>query len=102
MVVDAPFHQAAGAKTRPVIVVMDSGDSDFVAVPITSKPRQWPFELALQDWAQARLHHPSFVRVDKILVLAKASIHKELGYLSKVDSLALRSLLCTAFCPSIH
>ena len=29
------FHQAPGAKVRPAVVLLDPGDDDFVAAPIT-------------------------------------------------------------------
>lgn len=30
------FHAAAGGKVRPAVVLLDAGDDDFVAAPITS------------------------------------------------------------------
>ena len=33
------FHQTPGGKVRPTVVLLDSGDEDFVAAPITSRPR---------------------------------------------------------------
>jgi len=41
------FHQATGAKIRPGIVLLDSGDDDFVAAPITSQVRTSPYELEI-------------------------------------------------------
>jgi hypothetical protein len=29
------FHQAPGSKVRPALVLLDPGDNDFVAAPIT-------------------------------------------------------------------
>ena len=31
------FHQAPGSKVRPALVLLDAGDNDFVAAPITSQ-----------------------------------------------------------------
>ncbi len=36
------FHQTTGAKVRPAVVLLDTGDDDFVAAPITSP--------AIEDW----------------------------------------------------
>jgi len=33
------FHQAPGSKVRPALVLLDTGDDDFVAAPVTSEPR---------------------------------------------------------------
>ena len=33
------FHQTTGAKVRPAVVLLDTGDEDFVAAPITSRAR---------------------------------------------------------------
>jgi hypothetical protein len=35
------FHQSAGAKVRPALVLLDTGDEDFVAAPITSQARRF-------------------------------------------------------------
>ena len=33
------FHEATGAEGRPAVVLPDTGDSDFVAAPVTSRAR---------------------------------------------------------------
>lgn len=93
------FHQAAGAKIRPALVLMDSGDEDFVAAPITSQPRLSEFDLVIADWRLAGLNVPSTVRVHKLTVLAKADIVRRLAVCSNADQDALASLLCRVFCP---
>jgi hypothetical protein len=51
------FHQTAG----PAIVLLDTGDDDFVAAPVTSRPRLAGYDLALQEWKAAGLNGlPSF------------------------------------------
>src|SRR5579871_2199754 len=37
VLIDIRFHQAEGSKIRPVVVVLDSGDQDFVAIPVTPR-----------------------------------------------------------------
>lgn len=63
------FHQAVGSKVRPALVILDSGDYDFVAAPVTSP------------------------------VLAKADIVLRLGVLSTRDHESLEEILCQTFCP---
>ena len=57
------FPQAAGGKVRPAVVVLDDGDDDFVAVPVTSRegrrphrPVRFPSELVMgwSNWVQVR------------------------------------------------
>jgi len=92
------FHQAAGAKVRPAVVLLDTGDDDFVAAPITSQSRHSDHDLALEDWRLAGLNVASYARVHKLTVLAKLEIVRSLGLLSERDGRSLTALLCRVFC----
>jgi mRNA interferase MazF len=46
------FHQTQGGKLRPAVVLLDSGDDDFVAAPITSRPRTSRFDVSIQPWRE--------------------------------------------------
>lgn len=50
------FHQAAGAKVRPALVLLDTRDDDFVGAPITSRPRPSAFDFAIANWRAAGLN----------------------------------------------
>jgi mRNA interferase MazF len=89
-----------GSKIRPAIVVLDSGDQDFVAVPVTSRQRVAIFDMALSDWQAEGLNTPSYVRVHKIAVLSKAALRSTIGTLTAGDLVVLCSALCRAYCPS--
>jgi mRNA interferase MazF len=92
------FHQTAGGgKVRPAAVLLDTGDDDFVAAPITSRYRLSDFDLAIQDWMAAGLNVPSFIRVHKMTVLSKTGIVRHLGRLGTVDRDALVQTLTRAF-----
>ncbi|MCX6594783.1 MAG: type II toxin-antitoxin system PemK/MazF family toxin [Acidobacteria bacterium] len=92
------FHQSPGSKVRPALVLLDPGDEDFIAAPITSQARTSDFDLALTDWPAAGLNVPSTVRVHKLSVLAKADIARRLGRCSVADREAVLNLLCRVFC----
>lgn len=79
------FHQIAGAKIRPAIVLLDTGDDDFVAAPVTSRGRISEYDLPIQDWKDAGLNVPSFIRVHKLTVRPKSGIARQLGSLTKRD-----------------
>lgn len=91
------FHAAAGGKVRPAVVLLDAGDDDFVAAPITSQPRNSEFDLPIQQWRAAGLNVGSTIRVHKLTVLAKGEIVRRLGALAGPDREALISLLRRAF-----
>jgi mRNA interferase MazF len=92
------FHQAAGAKVRPALVFLDTGDDDFVAAPITSQARRSDYDPAMEGWRAAGLNVASFIRVHKLTVLAKSDIVRNLGLLSERDRESLVALLCRTFC----
>lgn len=92
------FRQAVGIKVRPALVLLDTGDDDFVAAPITSQNRRSEFDLAIQDWRVAGLNVGSSIRIHKLTVLAKAEIVRRLGELSEHDGSLLEAILCRAFC----
>ena len=91
------FHQAPGGKVRPAVVLLDSRDSDFVAAPITSRPRASEFDIAITGWREAGLNTPSAIRVHKLSVLPKDEIVRRLGDLATVDRTALTEVLRRAF-----
>ena len=96
------FHQAAGAKVRPAVVLLDTGDDDFVAAPITSQNKHSEYDLAIHEWQSAGLNAASYIRVHKLTVLAKSEIVRRLGQLITRDQEPLGSLLCRVFCPTVR
>ena len=93
------FQQTPGSKVRPALVLLDAGDDDFVAAPITSQPRFSDYDLAIEDWRATGLNVASSVRIHKLTVLAKADVVRSLGLVSDTDRESLIDVLCRAFCP---
>lgn len=79
------------------MVVLDSGDSDLVIIPITSQQRVTAFDLTLRDWHLEGLTVPSFARVHKISVVSKFDMRRAIGRLSDGDLGALREGLRRVF-----
>jgi mRNA interferase MazF len=98
VLIRVPFHQAGGSKIRPAVVVLDTGDDDFVVAPVTSRARDSNFDLALADWQGAGLNVRSTVRMHKVAVLARSHLVRVLGRLSPDDAKKCERLLCHAFC----
>ena len=91
------FHQTTGAKVRPAVVLLDTGDEDFVAAPITSQSRNSAYDLAIDDWQSTGLNVASFVRVHKLTVLAKADILRSLTLVSDRDRDSLSRYFAAPF-----
>jgi mRNA interferase MazF len=92
------FHQHAGAKIRPAIVLLDTGDDDFVAAPVTSRFRPSEFDLEIVEWRAAGLNAASIIRIHKLTVLAKSDIARVIGRVTEEDGAQLARLLCAVFC----
>jgi mRNA interferase MazF len=93
-----PFHDAVGSKVRPAVVILDSGDNDFVGAPITSRNRQTELDFPILDWQAAGLNVASTARLHKIGVLSKKAILSPLKGLSEVDRPKFFEALCRAYC----
>ena len=96
------FHQSAGSKVRPGVVVLDAGDDDFVAAPVTSQSRKSEFDLPSREWQAAGLNVGSSIRIHKLTVISKVEIARSLGRLSRFDREALVQSLRLAFCGREH
>src|ERR1035441_10012765 len=91
------FHEAPGGKFRPAAVLLDSGDDDFVAGPVTSRFRVSAFDVPIHQWREAGLNTASTIRVHKLTVLANDEIVRRLGELAATDQAALAQILRRAF-----
>ncbi len=91
------FNQTPGGKLRPAAVLLDTGDDDFVAAPVTSSFRTSRFDVPISEWQAAGLNTNSTIRAHKLTVLAKAEIVRQLGRLTAPDLRALAETLRHAF-----
>jgi mRNA-degrading endonuclease toxin of MazEF toxin-antitoxin module len=79
------------------VVVLDSGDDDFVAAPVSSRPRTSDFDVSIEQWREAGLNTASTVRVHKLTALAKDEVVGRLGELAEPDRTAVRAALRRGF-----
>lgn len=101
IVVNVPFSDHSGVKPRPAVVV--SAETfhrdllDILICPISSQPQYYdqpgPGDHPLRDWRAAGLHHPSTVRVSKLLAVDKRIVKKGLGSLTHEDMLQVETYL---------
>ncbi len=80
-----PFTDAAGAKRRPALVLLDTGDADIVVARVTSQIAQSALDIELVEWHQAGLLLPSAVRLHKLATLEKRLVEQRLGVLAASD-----------------
>ncbi len=82
-----------GVCQRPVLVVADAGDGDFLLARITTAAVNGPGDLFLGGWQSAGLLRPSWVRLAKLMVIAESSIAQTAGVLVQADARAARYTL---------
>jgi mRNA interferase MazF len=85
-----PFADAAGAKRRPALVLIDTGDEDIVVARVTSQKPQTNLDIELVEWQQAGLLLPSVVRVHKLATVKKRLVEKRLGTVTPTDRIRAR------------
>ena len=99
--VQFPFSDASGAKVRPAVVLSTIAFHDdwneVLLVAATSRPPRTlrPSDCALQDWKQAGLSQPSWVRCH-IATAHHALMRQRLGQLSVRDLANVEQCLRTA------
>src|SRR2546423_14496528 len=86
-----PFADATGARRRPALVLLDTGDADIVVARVTSQIGRTVFDVELVEWQQASLLLPSVVRVHKVATLEKRLVERRLGTLTFNDWAQVRA-----------
>ncbi|HSX78427.1 MAG TPA: type II toxin-antitoxin system PemK/MazF family toxin [Candidatus Saccharimonadia bacterium] len=86
-----PFADTTGARRRPALVLLDTGDADSVVARVTSQIVRTVFDVELVEWQQAGLLLPSVVRVHKVATLEKRLVERRLGALTSNDWAQVRT-----------
>jgi mRNA interferase MazF len=80
-----PFTDAAGAKRRPALVLLDTGDDDIVVARVTGQLSAAAQDVVLDEWQQAGLLLPSVARLHKVATLQRRLVDRKLGRLAPGD-----------------
>ena len=80
-----PFAGAGGARRRPALVILDTGDEDVVVARVTSQAARGPCDVEIREWREAGLLLPSVVRLHKVATLEKRLVETRLGTLTATD-----------------
>lgn len=93
LLVDFPLTDRSASKQRPTLVILDTGDDDVMVAPITSQGTRSNFDVEVDDWEEAGLKIPSFIRIGKLSTVDKVFVRHQLGKLLEQDSLKVRQVL---------
>jgi mRNA interferase MazF len=85
ILVDFPFVGGKQVKTRPALVILDSGDAELVVARVTTQAISAHHDVSITDWQGAGLLAPSSVRLHKLATLEKLLIRRVLGSLQQGD-----------------
>jgi mRNA interferase MazF len=97
VLVSFPFVSGAGAKSRPALIVMDTGDSDIVVARVTTQIHSTTHDVPIADWRGAGLLAPSTIRLHKLATLAKSLVNRTLGSLPPADRQNVKGALGQLF-----
>jgi mRNA interferase MazF len=93
------FTDLSATRVRPAVVVSSeeysTHSSDLVVAMVTSQPQTGPTDCRLQDWQEAGLIYPSWVR-SKLATLDQSLIQFSPGRLSHRDVGAVEERLAVA------
>lgn len=96
VLVPFPFTDLSATRVRPAVVVSSAKygayTSDLIVAMLTSQPQTGPTDYSLQDWQDAGLVHPSWVRA-KLATLEQTLVQFSPGCLSRRDVRAVERRL---------
>jgi mRNA interferase MazF len=92
-----PFTSGGTSKKRPALVLLDTGDADVLVARITSQISNSEYDIIIDEWQNAGLLVPSYIRLHKLATLEKVLIDKKLGELSALDLEKVREKLTEIF-----
>ncbi len=90
-----PFLDTNKDKIRPVVVISKpQGQHNIVVVvPISSKDKREPVDIALHNWRETGLVKPSVARVHRLTTLLQSDLTSQLGILAPDDRQNLQRAL---------
>ncbi len=87
-----PFQEIEESKRRPAIVI-DENTIAVLAMMVTSKDKENPYSIKIDDWKEAGLTRASWARIDRIVRMDEWRMEKKIGDLTNHDLLKITQLL---------
>jgi mRNA interferase MazF len=88
-----PFSPTTGVKQRPVLVLLDAKDQDLIVARVTTQRHNSRFDIAVNEWKEAGLLAPSWVRAHKLAAVEKRLVGRKLRRLSDADWSKVQKLI---------
>ncbi|MCI6648032.1 MAG: type II toxin-antitoxin system PemK/MazF family toxin [Lachnospiraceae bacterium] len=79
-----PFEEINVSKHRPAIII-DDNTIAILAIKVTSKEKENPFYVEIQDWESAGLSKKSWTQIDRIVKMDEWRMDRKIGDLSERD-----------------
>lgn len=87
-----PFEDIKESKRRPAVVI-DEETIAILAMMVTSKDRENPYSIKIDEWEKAGLKRESWARIDRIIRMDEWRMEKKIGNLSERDLLKIMQLV---------
>src|SRR2546423_15665662 len=71
ILVDFPYAGGRQTKTRPALIILDTGDADLVVARATTQPVSAAQDVTITDWQRAGLLAASIVRLHTMPTISK-------------------------------
>jgi mRNA interferase MazF len=85
LLVAFPYAEGTQRRTRPGLVILDTGNADVVVARVTTQMYQTMHDVTLTHWREGGLLAPSVVRTHKLATIEKALVRRKLGRLRSAD-----------------
>jgi mRNA-degrading endonuclease toxin of MazEF toxin-antitoxin module len=96
-----PFEEIEESKRRPAIVI-DDDTIAILALMVTSKDKNDPYCIKIDEWQKAGLKKESWARIDRIVRMDEWRMEKKIGDLSESDFLKITQLLAEHISGTYH
>lgn len=96
-----PYHDKGQDKRRPAIVIDDETIA-ILAMYVTSKNKDNPYSIEIEDWKETGLPKPSWTRIDKIVRISEWYMDRKIGVLSKKDLKKIMQLVAEITTGTFH
>lgn len=73
-----PYGDEDKEKRRPAIII-DNETIAILAMYVTSKNKENPYSIEIEDWKETGLSKPSWTRIDKIVSISEWYMDRKIG-----------------------
>lgn len=96
-----PYNDQDKEKHRPAIVI-DDDTIAILAMYVTSRDKDNPYSIEIEDWKEVGLSKPSWTRIDRIVSISEWHMDRKIGDLSQRDLAKITQLVTEITRESFH